>query len=319
MKLAIVLASLAAVPAVAGPAVREVARVNGVPLTSTRLEAAVNALIPIESFHRDVSPEKMAALRQKALQNIVDQELQYQDGVRLGLTVTDLEVNAALAQAQQKYKSPQAFAQALGSATLTVADARREIRRPLTIEKARDRAVASKCQVSRDEAASFFQSNPERFVMPEQLHVYAITIGVDPSSSAKQWADAKSRAEDVLRQLRAGAPFEEMARKYSTDPSRTTGGDMGFVHRGSLSDDFEKATRDVRVGRVSDVIESLYGFHIVRVTEIRPPLKKTFAEVGAEIQEDLTAKRCAEMHDAWLARLRAGATIVFAGPRGQTR
>ena len=330
MTLALVLGSLTVASAVASPPARVVGRVNGVAIMSDRLEAAFNALVPLESFHRGVSPEKMAALRERALQNLVDEELQYQDGVRRALAVTDAEVGAALARVKKTYPSPQALADRLRRAGQTLADVRREIRRSLTIAKAHNLAVGSRCQVSRDEAANFFQANPARFVIPEQLHVYAITIGVDPSSSDRQWADAKSRAEDVLRQLSAGAAFAEMARKYSTDASRTTGGDMGFVHRGSLSDELEAATRDLKPGQDSDVVQTLYGYHIVRVSEIRPPHKTTFAELGAEIQKDLTAKRCAEVHDAWLAQLRAEATIVLGGtkpggaaqaprPRAQTR
>jgi len=171
--------------------------------------------------------------------------------------------------------------------------------------------VTEKCQVSQGEASSFFTANPERFVEPEQLHIFAITIGVDPSSTASQWAASKTRAEDVRQQLTAGASFDELARKYSTDPSKASGGDMGFVHRGSLSDKFEQIASATAPGRTSDVVETLYGYHIVRVTETRPPQKRTFADIGASLQRDLTATRCAETRDAWLTRLRSAATIVL--------
>ena len=85
---------------------------------------------------------------------------------------------------------------------------------------------------------------------------------------------------------------------------------MGFLHRGSLTDEFESATRDLHPGEVSGVVSSLYGYHIVRVSEIRPPQQKTFTDVGAAVQKDLTAKRCVEMRDAWTSDLRARATIV---------
>jgi len=293
------------------PRVLEEGRVNGVPLMSDRLDAALNALIPMESFHRNVSPDSLAALRQRALQNVVDEELHYQEGVRLGLTASDAEVDVGVARARRGSKRPEAFDQALRQARVSMADFRQEVRRALTIRKAHDREVTSRCQVSADEAARFYADNPGRFVVPEQLHVYAITIGVDPSSSARQWADASARANDVLRQIRSGASFDEMARRYSTDPSREKGGDMGMFHRGTLSDEFEKVTRGMKPGDVSDVIQTLYGYHIVRMTEIRPPEQRSYADTGTELRKDLTAKRCAEMEDAWTARLRAGATIVL--------
>ena len=72
-----------------------------------------------------------------------------------------------------------------------------------------------------------------------------------------------------------------MARTHSTDKTRESGGDMGFVHRGSLTDEFEQALRDLKPGGVSPVIQTLYGFHIVRVASIRPPEQKALPEVAA--------------------------------------
>jgi parvulin-like peptidyl-prolyl isomerase len=292
------------------PAV-EVVRVNGVALTSDRLDVVLNALIPQESFHRTVSEPQMADLRRKALQILVDEELQYQSGVRRGVSVTAADVDAGLARATVKYPNRTAFIDALRRSGATLADVRREIRRTLTIEKSRAQAVAAKCRATRADAARFFAANPERFVLPEQLHVYAITIGVDPGASREEWEAAKARAEDVLRQVQAGAAFEEMARKYSTDPTKTKGGDMGLVHRGSFSEEFEQATRAMRPGDVNGVIQTIYGFHIVRLAEILLPRKKTFAEVSSDIRRDLTSTRCAEMRNAWTAQLRAAATIAM--------
>jgi peptidyl-prolyl cis-trans isomerase C len=254
----------------------------------------------------------MAAVRQKALNQLIDEELEFQDGVRRGITVSAAEVNAGVREASRRYGGLRGFDNALRQTGASLPAARREIARTLTIKKTVARVVTAQCQVSRAEAASFFSANPDRFVEPEQLHIYAITIGVDPSSTAEQWSAAKARAEDVRRQLAAGAVFEDLARKYSTDPSKATGGDMGFVHRGSLSDRFEQIAKDLPHGQASDVVETLYGYHIVRVSEVRPPQPKTLAEVGATLQKDLTTTRCTETKDAWVARLRGAATIVLA-------
>jgi parvulin-like peptidyl-prolyl isomerase len=87
---------------------------------------------------------------------------------------------------------------------------------------------------------------------------------------------------------------------------------MGLFHRGTLNDEFETAARGMKPGDVSDVVQTLYGYHIIRVAEIRPPEQRSYADMGLEIRKDLTAKRCTDMADAWMARLRAGATIVLA-------
>jgi peptidyl-prolyl cis-trans isomerase C len=293
----------------AAPPSREVARVNGAVLTSDRLAAVLDALIPQESFHRSVDPARMNALREKALRLLVDEELQFQSGVRAGIVIPAAEIADGVRRAAARYPSRAAFAEALRQAGATMADVRRELRRTLTIQKVRERNVAAKCQVSDVDAQRYYTANPDRFVVPEQLHVFAITIGVDPSASTEQWADARARAERILERIRAGAQFEAMAQEYSTDPSRTRGGDMGLVHRGSLNDEFEGAVQAMTTGEVSGVIRTIYGFHIVRLAEVRPPRTQAYADAAADIRRDLTATRCAELHESWLAALRSSASI----------
>ena len=303
-------------------AVRVVARVNDAPITSDRLDVALRRLVPFESFHRNVSADTLERLRGKALDGLVDEELRYQDGVRQGLTPSAAEVNAGVEAFVARYGSREAFEQARLVSGASIEDVRREVRRALVVQKAFDHAVTSRCQVNANEAARHYADNRGRFVVPEQLHLYAITFGVDPGAPVRDWSDTKAKAEQVLGQITSGAPFEEMARKYSTDKTRESGGDMGFVHRGSLTDEFEQALRDLKPGGVSPVIQTLYGYHIVRVASIRPPEQKAFPEVAAIIQKDLTRQRCAETETAWTARLRASATIVLTdganggGPRG---
>jgi parvulin-like peptidyl-prolyl isomerase len=294
----------------AAPVPQRVATVNGVPVTSDRLDAALRALIPFESFHRSVGADKLAVLREKALQTVIDEALEYQDGVKLGIHVTAADVGAGVAKARARAKMAGASDAARQQAGLPTAALRLEIRRSLTIRRALDRAVTSRCQVGAPEAEQFFTANPDRFVVPEQLHLFAITIGVDPSAPPEGWATARARAEDLHRELDEGASFEELARRHSTDASKATGGDMGFVHRGSLNDEFEQALRDRHAGDVSDVVRTLYGYHLVRIAEIRAPRRQTFPDVSAEVQRNLTATRCADMKDAWIARLRASASIT---------
>jgi len=313
--LAATAAAQRAVPSHQTPARTEVVRVNGVALMSDRLEAAIGAMLPQQSFHRSVSTARMSELRTQALDAMIDEELEYQSGVRLGIRPSAAAVDAALTTLKKTFPSPQAFAEALRTSGATLAGARRELARSLTIERAAARQVTAHCSVTAVDAKRYFDQNRDRFVIPEQLHVYAITVGVEPSASSKTWADARTRAQDVLRQIRAGAAFDEVARKYSTDPSRTSGGDMGFIHRGSLSEPFEAATKGLPVGQTSDLVQTIYGFHIVRVGEIRPPRAKTYTEVEPTLAADLTATRCTAMKTSWIAGLRRAAAIVPAPGR----
>lgn len=288
-----------------------VAIVNGTRLLSDRLDAAVNVLLPQESFHRNVGGDTLAELRRRALQQIVDDELQYQDALSSGLVVPEAAVDEALNEVLARYPSQKAFTLALANAGATLADMRRELRRMLLIRAAYGQRVTARCQVDRDEAQHYFQKHPERFLEPERLHIQAITIGADPSGGEKAWSAARERANQVHRLLVAGAAFDALAQQYSTDATGQAGGDMGLLHRGSLDPAFESVLASLKPGEVGPVVETIYGYHIIRLTEVLPPRPRSFEDVGARLQRDLTDQRCASAKDTWIAALRAAAAIAY--------
>lgn len=287
-----------------------VARVNGVPIGSAELQAAMDARLPLTSYHQNVSPEKLAAMRREALDSLIDEELQHQEALRVGVQVTPQEVEAALQRARTAYRGgPEAFDRARQASGATMAQLRSSMLRGLMIKKVYEQAVGAGCRVSEADASAYYRRNRERFVQPEQMRPYMITIGVDPSASPGQWKRARQDAQDLARRLAAGESFEQLARAHSSDPSKVKGGDLGFVHRGRLIEELESALATMKPGQMSGVIQTIYGFHIVRLAEIRPATQKSFAEMKEQLVRDLTEKRCTEARDRWSKRLRHAADI----------
>jgi hypothetical protein len=116
------------------------------------------------------------------------------------------------------------------------------------------------------------------------------------------------RRADATAERRA---IRRARQNYSPTGDRGQGGDMGLVHRGSLSQDFEKVAASSPRGEPSAIVETIYGYHIIRVTEVLPPRARSFADVGVRLQKDLTDERCASTKTAWTERLRAAATIAY--------
>lgn len=301
--------SAAVLSAAPPPAPQVVAWVNGVPVKSDRLLIAMESLLPLASYHQNVSPEKMTEIRKNALDKVIDEELQYQDAVRLKLKVTDDDFKKSMDRVIQRYGSQKAFDEALKKSGAKLDDIKLSIKRVLMVQKAYEHEVAARCTVNNAEVVQFYSQNTARFVMPEQLHVYLITISVDPSGSRADWDAGRKRAEELLRGIHDQASFEEMARKESADPSKEKGGDLGFIHRGRMAAEFEESLKAMKPGQTSQVIQTIYGFHLLRLAEIRPPVQKTLEEVKDSLKKDLTEKRCGEMNDEWNKRLRASAKI----------
>ena len=297
-------------PGQAGPSKPvPVARVNGVAILSDRLAVAVNRLLPALSFHGNVDPAKQAQLRKQALDGLIDEELENQDALRRKVPVTAAEIEDGLAQLRRRYPSAQAFDRAMRDNGVTRKDLEQEIARTIRVRKVIDLTVTSIADVTEAEAETYYRKNLPKFVMPERVRVFAITISVDPSGTKDDWAKRKKTAEDIRARILAGSSFEAEAKAHSTDPSKSSGGDMGWIHRGGMTPEFERITTAMKPGEVSEVVQTIYGYHVVRVAAIAPPEQRTFPQVKESLVKDLSVKRREESKTTWLEGLRARATI----------
>src|SRR3989344_3808858 len=126
-------------------------------------------------------------------------------------------------------------------------------------------------QVTEDEAKKFYADNAEKFQGDEQRRASHILIGFGVSASPQVKQEAKNKAEAVLAEVKKkGSDFEALAKKYSQDPgSAEKGGDLGLFGRGAMVKPFEDAVFSMAPGAVSDLVESEFGYHIIKLTEIK--------------------------------------------------
>lgn len=165
-------------------------------------------------------------------------------------------------------------------------------------------AIARGIEVSTEDARSYYEQNRARFTTAEQRRASHILIRVDPGASAEQRKAAREKAEAIERRLKEGADFAELARTESQDPgSAGSGGDLGFFTRDMMVQPFADAAFALGVGQTSGVVETEFGFHVIRVTDIRPATQKSFEsvrpEIESEIRTQLAAARYAEAADTF--------------------
>ena len=150
--------------------------------------------------------------------------------------------------------------------------------------------IQSGVQVTQDDLQAYYNAHREQYRVAEQVKVSHILIktplaGADGKVDEKGAAEAQKRAEDLLKQLKAGANFEELAKKNSEDPgSAKQGGSLGWIGKGRTVPEFEKAAFSLPKGQMSDLVKSSYGFHIIRVDDKQDAHMKTLDEVKAEIE-----------------------------------
>jgi peptidyl-prolyl cis-trans isomerase D len=149
--------------------------------------------------------------------------------------------------------------------------------------------VAGGVQVTQDELQSYYNQHRDQYRTPEQAKVSHILIktplpGPDGKVDDKGVAEAQRRAEDILKQLKAGSNFEDLAKKYSEDPgSGKQGGSLGWIGKGRTVPEFEKAAFSQPIGQVGDLVKSSYGFHIIRVDARQDAHMETLDEVKDQI------------------------------------
>src|SRR5437899_3154885 len=180
--------------------------------------------------------------------------------------------------------------------------------------------------VSREELQAYYDQHKDDYRVPEQVSVSHILIktplpGPDGKSDPKGVEEARKKAEDVLKQVKAGGNFAELAKKYSEDPgSGKSGGSLGFIGRGRTVPEFEKAAFSLAKGATSDLVQSSYGFHIIRVDDKQAAHLKTLDEVKDQIEESLKQQKAAQavtnQVNALLAQARSGGLDKAAAAKG---
>jgi peptidyl-prolyl cis-trans isomerase C len=264
-----------------------VAKVNGEPIERWELE---NGLKRVEARAGNaVPPDKRDEVLRGVLDQLVAYHLVAQVAKEQKVEVSDTDVETQMKTIRQSFPTEQAFQQGIAAQALTVDELRRQTRMSLQIQKVIESEINSKITVADAEVDTFYKQNLERFKEGDSVHASHILIAVPQTATPAEKDQAKAKAQQILKQIRAGGDFAALAHTESQDPgSAQNGGDLGFFQKGLMTPPFEKAAFELKPGAISGVVESAFGFHIIKVHERRGPRTVPFAEVGPQIKEFLT-------------------------------
>jgi len=280
-----------------------VAKVNGAGITAKSLEDELDALIPRSSYHGSLSEEKRNQFREKALNNLVERELQYQAALAAGLKPEKKAVKDRLAQVRDRFKSKKDYKAALKRSGWTEDELEEQIARAVVIESMIEKTVAMPSRLSDAELKDYFEKNMGKFVQPESVKLRII--------SAK---DEKKAAEALVK-IRAGADFGSVAEAVSEDQYRVKGGAVGYQHRGKLLPELEKAAFALKPGELSGLIQAEQLWFIIKVEDKKSEQQMTFAESKDKLKKELETKRVQDLREKWMSELKAKAKIEYIGTK----
>ncbi len=174
------------------------------------------------------------------------------------------------------------------------------------------KAVENSVNATGQEIKEYFQDHPGEFHVPEARKAAHILLKVPEGANATQVEAVKSQAEDLVKRLKAGESFAELAKKYSQDPgSAENGGELGFFRKGQMVKPFDEKVFSMKEGQISEPVRTRFGFHIIRLEKIRPERDKTLQEVRQQIAEKIRKKKIEKA--VWDRANKAYDTIIELG------
>jgi peptidyl-prolyl cis-trans isomerase C len=245
----------------------------------------------------------------QVLDRLVSAELLYQAARGIEIKDIDKRIEEKIAQGRANFTNEQDFSKALGALDMNDAALRDYTRRDLIISSFVESAIAAKISVTDEDAKKFFDQNPDKFRRGPALRASHILIGVEPGAGETEKKAAREKAEKLRKDLKGGADFAELAKANSTCPSSKQGGDLGVFGQGQMVPEFEKAAFALKPGDISEVVETKFGYHIIKLTERKDTESVPFETAKERINEYLKGQKIGEAVSAFLATARKDAKI----------
>jgi peptidyl-prolyl cis-trans isomerase SurA len=333
----------------AGQVVEEIiARVNSQIITRSEFVRSKDQLKDDVKQQKPADADKVYAERERdVLRDLIDQQLLIEKAKDLGITGdTDLIKRLDQMRKEMKLDTMEELEKAATAQGISYEDFKQNMRNQLVTQKVIGEEVGSHLSIPKDEEAKFYEEHKNEMEQPESIKLSEILVaphtaaagkpaekaaqtaadspatpGDAPKSqdasleAAKQaeeaaaLATAEARANDLLKQIRAGASFEDVAKKYSDGPSAAQGGDLGAFKRSALAKELEDKTFAMKSGEVTDVIRTKQGYVILKVTSHQAAGIPSLKEVEPKIQDALYYQKLQPALRAYLTKLREEAYI----------
>jgi peptidyl-prolyl cis-trans isomerase SurA len=303
---------LAVRPAAAGRVIdRVVAVVNDDIVLDSELEQFA---APMYRGPDPDSPEGKKAWddhRRKALDALIDSKLMQQQANELKLAVTTEEVDRAVEEVKHQNKLDDAtFNEALKQQGYTMESYRKGLRKQILELKVISTAVRSRVSVSDDEVAAAYKQSERAMAGDKQSHLRQILVALPENAPADEIQRRRAVAVKIVELAHGGTSFVELAKQYSDDEStKSAGGDLGWLQKGTLMDTLDEAVAQMEPGDVRGPIRTARGFVVLQLVERKAGDLRPFDEVKEQLRKQLYDQQVEKAQQAWLKELRKKAHI----------
>jgi peptidyl-prolyl cis-trans isomerase SurA len=289
---------------------RVIAVVNDDVITQYELENTVELLL--KRYQQNIRPadrERMVAEARKAvLDKMVDDSLLRQEAKRLGVTVRDEEVNLTIQDSlKRRNLSLEELQQALIKEGTSYEKYRESTRNDLIKLRIMQKEIRPRVSVTSEEIGAFYQEHRDEYEGKLRVRLQMIALPV-PADNPVAKEEQRVKAGTVLQRIRAGEPFEMLANEFATGPART-GGDIGYVEKGSMNPAIEEVAFSLKPGEISNVIETPQGFYIIRALDRRGGGSLSVKATREDVEDRIYREKMEKKYVEWVKERRQKAHI----------
>lgn len=289
---------------------KKIAVVNGVVISQKQFNKELG--IHLERISRQgqqLSDAQMAQLKKNVLEGLIERELLFQESQKAGIKISDQAVDEQLADIKKRFSREEDFKKALSAMNLTEDEVKAQIARGLAIRELINQEIMNKITISDAQSKAYYDANPQMFKQPEQVKASHILIKVEADATDAQKEEARKKINEIQQKIKNGGDFAELAKEYSEGPSNVRGGDLGYFRRGQMVKPFEDAAFAMQPNEVSDVVETNFGYHLIKVYDKKPEQTVAYGDVKEKIGERLKQEKAEKEATQYIAQLKKGAKI----------
>jgi peptidyl-prolyl cis-trans isomerase C len=289
---------------------KEAATVNGKPIFKSQYDHELSVFQKRAAQQgRPLSDADLSAVKKQILENLIEAEMLYQQSQKEGVKVNDQAINDQIETIKKRFPDEAAYKKALEGMEISEKEIRSQIQRGLAINQLLDTNVRQKITVTAEESNNFYKSNPNFFEQPEQVKASHILIKVAPDDEESKKIQARKKIETLQKKVRQGEDFGSLAKANSEGPTAQRSGDLGYFSRGQMVKPFEDAAFALNVGEVSEIVETQFGYHLIKVTDKKPARTIPYKEVQPMVEQHLKNEKEKTEIQNYIENLKKSATI----------
>jgi len=247
---------------------KKAADVNGVSITMLTLNNEYRQVLKQQGVtDEQMAPEQETEYKKQVLDSLINQELLYQECRENNISATEDSVNASLEKAMGSFENEEAYRNALKDANMQEGDLETRIRRSLAINMLVDEKIGQSVTVTDEEIRAYYDSHPDSFQRSAKVRASHILVKMNRDDDEAEKDAALGKIENIRKRINAGEDFAQLATENSDCPSSETGGELGYFERGKMVQEFENAAFALEPGTVSNIVQTDFGLHLIKVTD----------------------------------------------------